>query len=170
MPFCSISADYARSVFAYDPETGAISRNIKTSSSAEVGCIIGRDNGDGYSRVSVMGKRVYVHRLAWLLHYGEWPANQIDHVDGDRSNNKIANLRDVDRTANAQNIHVANSNTGVLGVSYDANRKRYVAQISVGPRGSAKTIHLGRYRLIEDAQRAYLIAKSKYHPSACIAV
>ncbi len=165
----AISAAQARAVFDYDHVTGVISRRCRGSNSAELGAILHRDNGDGYGRVTLLGRRVYLHRLAWLLHYGQWPEGQVDHIDGDRSNNSICNLRDVDHTANAQNIHVANSNTGLLGVSYDKGRRKFAARISVGPRGAARTIFLGRYDDAETAHQAYLRAKSKYHPAASIA-
>lgn len=163
-----IEAEAARAAFDYDPRTGTVTR--KTGSHrATIGPIVGRDNGDGYSRVTLLGQRIYLHRLAWLLHYGEWPKNQVDHIDGNRANNAASNLRDVSHTANAQNVHVANSNTGLLGVWYDKSRNKFLAQISVGPRASAKVIHLGRYTTAEDAHAAYLTAKAKYHPSASIA-
>ena len=164
-----ISASRAVELFAYDPETGVVSRRFATTAKAAVGPITGRDNGDGYGRVTIDGQRVYLHRLAWLLHHGEWPRAQVDHVDGDRSNNRASNLRDVDHTANAQNVHKARGRVGLLGVSYDSSRQKYTAQISVGPRKSARVIHLGRYSTPEEAHRAYLRAKAKYHPAASIA-
>ena len=118
-----ITAADARAVFAYDPITGVITRK-QGRHSAQLGPICSRDNGDGYGRVTFKGKRVYLHRLAWLLHYGEWPQNQVDHIDGDRTNNSITNLRDVDHTANAQNVHVAKGRTGLLGVSWDRERQK----------------------------------------------
>ena len=164
----SFTAEEARASFTYDPATGIITRT-KGTGSALLGAIQHRDNGDGYGRVTFKSERVYIHRLAWLLHYGEWPKRQVDHIDGDRTNNRAANLRDVGHTANAQNIHKANSNTGILGVSYCQQRKKFVARISVGPRGSSKTIHLGRFGDVERARQAYLAAKAKYHPAATIA-
>lgn len=159
-----ISAARARAVFDYDCATGIVTRKDGT-------CVSNRDNGSGYARVTLDGQRVYVHRLVWLLHYGAWPSAQVDHIDGDRSNNAISNLRDVDHTANAQNIHVAKSNsgTGVLGVGWDKSRNLYIARISIGPRDSAKNKHLGRFKTIDEARAAYLRAKAKYHPAASIA-
>lgn len=156
-----ISAARARAVFVYDPATGLISRNGKVLNH--------RDNGDGYARATIDRQRVYLHRLAWLLHYGAWPKGQVDHIDGNRSNNVLSNLRDVDHTANAQNVHKAKGRTGLLGVSWDASRQKYIASISVGPRGRSKNIHLGRYADPNEAHSAYLVAKARYHPAAHIA-
>lgn len=162
-----ISASRARDVFAYDCVTGIVTRKV----GGQVGPVLGRDNGNGYARVTLNGQRIYLHRLVWVLHYGKWPEGQVDHIDGNRSNNAISNLRDVDHTANAQNIHVAKSSsgTGILGVGWDKSRNLYIARISVGPRGKAKHKHLGRHKTADEAQAAYLRAKAKYHPAAYIA-
>lgn len=166
----SFTAVQAREAFSYDPISGVISRTKKSNGRCAVGPIIARDNGDGYGRVTFLGCRVYLHRLAWLLHYGDWPVCQVDHIDGDRTNNAIGNLRDVDYSANAQNLHGPKGNNKFLGVSWDSNRNKFAASISVGPRHAAKAIHLGRYKSAEQAHAAYLNAKAKYHPYAHIAI
>ena len=164
----SITAEQARQAFSYDPSTGIITRLVASSNRATIGPVCGRDNGDGYGRVSFMGQRVYLHRLAWLLHYGNWPSNQVDHINGSKADNSINNLRDVGYLENAQNIRKPKTGNQYLGVSWDASRQKYVAQISFGSRGTAKTIHLGRYSTPEQARAAYLQAKAKYHPHAMI--
>ncbi|MGB3844295.1 MAG: HNH endonuclease signature motif containing protein [Sphingopyxis sp.] len=169
MTSIEITAAQARAVFEYAADTGVVTRKVKTSGSAVIGPLNARDNGDGYSRVTLFGHRVYLHRLAWLLHYGAWPEGHVDHIDGDRSNNAINNLRDVDHTANAQNVHVAHSSTGLLGAYYEPGRNRFIARISVGPRGKAKSIYLGRFATAQAAHDAYLMAKAKLHPAASIA-
>lgn len=158
-----LTAIEARELCSYDPETGFVSRTISISNSTKPGEVPSRNNGDGYSRITVMGQRHYVHRLVWLLHYGEWPSGQIDHIDGDRSNNRLWNLRDVDHTTNAQNIHVGTSASGLMGATYDKKRKKYCAQLSVGPRGKAKCMHLGRFDTAAEAHEVYLAAKRRHH-------
>jgi len=165
MGYRDITAAQARAVFSYDPMTGIVSRRVK-STRGEAGPV-SNDNGDGYSRVVFAGCRVYLHRLVWLLHYGEWPKGQIDHIDGNRLNNAITNLRDVPHEINAQNEHRARKNnhsTGVLGVSYVPSRKKYEANITV----SGQKVHLGRFDTVERAQIAYLTAKRAYHEGCTI--
>ena len=165
MSYKTITFEEASSIFSYDPETGDIYRKLKTSNAIAVGLVSNGENGAGYSRVFLFGKRVYIHRLVWLLHHGHWPEKQIDHIDGNRSNNRITNLRDVDHKINAQNMSRPQSNNtaGFLGVSYDKSREKYVARISIGPRGNAYNKYLGRYETAEEAHAAYTIAKSKLH-------
>lgn len=160
----SISAEQARDVYGYDSSTGLFWRKTKKRGPIKVA-----PDGRGYKQVMMLGQRIYLHRLAWLLHYGEWPKGQVDHIDGDVRNNAISNLRDVDHSANAQNIHVSWSSSGYLGVSYERRRDRYIAQISVGPRANAKGMYLGSYKTAAEAHEAYLVAKAKYHPAAAIA-
>ena len=160
MAYRDVTAAQARAAFSYEPETGIVRRRAN-------GYAITGDNGAGYSRVYVAANRVYLHRLVWLLHHGVWPAGQIDHIDGDRRNNAISNLRDVSHAVNAQNEHRArrsNRSTGVLGVHFDASRKRYAATITVG----RKSLALGRFNTVEEAQSAYLQAKRVHHAGCTI--
>lgn len=97
-------AAYARSIFDYDPATGVIVWKVRTGPRAIVGQRVGRvREKDGYRQVMHMGKMILEHRLAWLLHYGEWPENELDHRDGQRANNAIDNLRPATRTENNRN-------------------------------------------------------------------
>lgn len=161
MTYRAITAAQARAVFCYEPSTGIVSRKV-ASQSRWLKVVNQHDNGDGYSRVTLLGYRVYLHRLVWLLHYGEWPTHQVDHIDGDRSNNRIANLRDVDHETNAQNEHKARRNNlsaGLLGVSYVASRQKFAARIT----HDGGSHHLGYFHLATDAHAAYVDAKRTLH-------
>ena len=100
-----------------------------------------------------------MHRLAWLYVYGEWPHQQIDHIDGNKLNNRIENLRDVSPYANNENLHnpKKHNSTGVLGVRKRGNK--YHSRIVVN--GIEK--HLGTFPTAAIAHQAYIDAKRKYH-------
>ena len=86
----------------YNQETGVFQwkkkrRGIRT------GVNLGTDNGFGYLRITVLGKQFYAHRLAWLYCHKVWPKGEIDHINGNKQDNRIENLRDVTQQSNAQN-------------------------------------------------------------------
>lgn len=153
-----LTADRLRELLDYAPETGSFTwRN--TSRRAVAGAAAGSDNGEGYTQISVDGRRYAAHRLAWLYVHGEWPASELDHIDGQRSHNAIANLRLADRFLNNRNVHRArqNSKTGLLGVS--PKGRRFVAQI----RANGVNHYLGRFDTAEQAHEAYMAAKQVHH-------
>lgn len=106
--------------------------------------------------------RYFAHRLAWLIYYGTWPKDQIDHIDGDRSNNRIANLREATHDENCENQHRAQSDnytTGLLGASFDKRKRVFRASIMV-----KKVVYrLGTFKTAEEAHQAYLAAKRQLH-------
>jgi hypothetical protein len=105
----------------------------------------------GYRRVNFAGKFYLTHRLVWFLHFGEWPS-MIDHLNGDRTDNRLSNLRVVSKHGNARNAKRPTSNTsGVVGVSYSARDGLWHAYIGVGS-GRRKTI--GHFRTFDDAVSA----------------
>lgn len=128
----------------YNPEEGVFYRGNHRAG--------GSDCSKGYRRIMYNGKRYKEHVLAWYFYYGIWPSNQIDHINGNKSDNRIVNLRDVTQTINMYNKQKAhkNSMTGYLGVSQ--NRSRYVARIRV----KDKLIYLGSYSTPEEAQQHYM--------------
>lgn len=103
------------------------------------------------------------HRIAWLLMTGAWPEQEIDHIDGNRSNNCWSNLREVEHVLNSHNQRrpSKNNSTGALGVSMGPSKTSpYLAGIRV----DGKRIHLGSFRTLEEAESAYLTAKRQMHP------
>lgn len=118
-----------------------------------------------YMTVFILGFQHRVHRLAWLYVHGEFPKAFIDHMDGDRLNNAISNLRDVSKTVNGQNMRKATkrSMTGYLGVSV-APRGKFVASISV----QGKYRYLGFFDTAELAHESYLAAKRELHEGCTI--
>lgn len=96
------------------------------------------------------------HRLIFKYHYKRNPVGILDHIDGNRSNNSIMNLREVTALQNAQNRHACNSNTGIIGVSYCSTSRRYLADIGY----NNQTVHLGRYINLDCAIKARKHAES----------
>jgi hypothetical protein len=123
----------------------------------------GTRNSCGYIRIVIDRKAYLAHRLAWLYVHGRFPAADTDHINGDRADNRISNLRDVPRSVNAANRHTANKNNAshVLGVS--ARRNRWVAQRSI--QGTNR--YLGMFDTAEAAQHAYAAATQTQGEQTC---
>lgn len=113
-------------------------------------------DGAGYRHGGICGQKILAHTAAWVLATGNWPKAQIDHIDGDRSNNRIHNLRDVTCGENNKNLRLPKTNkSGVAGVSWDQSRRQWYASISA----AGRTIPLGRFDEIESAVAARLAAQ-----------
>lgn len=113
--------------------------------------IIGRDNGNGYRRASINYKSYYVHRLIFVMHYGFFP-NQIDHIDGDRSNNRIENLREANNAQNSWNKTITKANTsGSKNVYWHKSAQKWSVEIKIN--GNKKY-----FGVFEDFELADLVA------------
>ena len=161
-----LTAERVREIFSYDPEEGVL-RWRKTRKHALVGMAAGCKKRDGYIRVRVGTRAHSAHRLAWLHFHGEWPADQIDHINGVKDDNRAVNLRDVSNQANSQNRREARRmstpspfSTGLLGTYFDRKRQLFVAKIK-DPTGKYK--NLGGYSTAEKAHAVYLEAKRRLH-------
>jgi hypothetical protein len=162
-----LGAEELRSLFSYDADTGEFTRLVTKQKRATVSGKIGSDDLYGYKTTRIAGRSYKIHRLAWLYVHGAWPDGDIDHINGNRSDNRIANLRDVARKVNLENQRRATNNrsTGLLGAYFDRRKKNcYYARISVGD----KSIHLGTFQTAEAAHEAYLKAKRELHAGCTI--
>jgi len=149
----SLTFDTANEIFVYDPDTGYITNKVRRSSTAYEGDRAGRIDSKGYLRIRVKDRTFRAHRLAWWLFYGEWPAYSIDHINRDRSDNRICNLRSASRVENQGNSKLNSNNTsGYKGVTYDG--KRWRSYISI----ENKTKLLGVFDTKEQAAEAYAAA------------
>jgi hypothetical protein len=156
----NLTAESLREQFDYDPESGQLTRKPCQRSKWLPLVVTSRDTC-GYLRASVNGSVYSAHRLVWLFHYGAWPQGEIDHINGDRADNRIANLRDVTRPVNMQNLRVPVPSKVAPGVYHSPGRsKPYRARISV----NGRKIDLGYYDSQEAASAAYSEAKHRFHP------
>jgi hypothetical protein len=106
-----ISVEFLRKHFSYDAETGKITR-IKSSRSDTIGEEAGtveRHNGRLYRRIYFKGTRFYAQQLAWILHWGKYPTDIIDHIDNDGLNNRIKNLQDITQQKNVVKEAIKNA-------------------------------------------------------------
>lgn len=146
----------------YDPDTGIFTRLVRTAQVAPVGSVAGGKNGRGYIQIKIDGSMYLAHRLAWLYVHGGFPSKQIDHINCVKTDNRIANLRNVSQAENNQNLKTpkANNTSGYMGVSWDKCGQRWKAYIAV----KRKQVTLGYFENAEDAYQAYLQAKHEMHP------
>ena len=160
------SAEELRSAIDYNKETGDFTWKSKKTGWTRAGALAGSTRKDGYVLISVNGKRYLAHRLAWLYVNGQWPSKLIDHIDGNPSNNRIANLREADQRTNMQNQRraLSNSKSGYLGVCWSANAKKWHSQINI----DGTNTHVGYYNTKEEAHAAYVDAKRKHHPGGVL--
>lgn len=150
--------DGLKSLLAYDAETGAFTwrkpRGGQVAGS-QAGCL----NRNGYTEITVHRRIYKAHRLAWLYTYGEWPPAEIDHINGNKSDNRLANLRPATRAQNVANTALrSDSASGVKGVHWSGSSRKWQAQI----KHNGKSKHLGVYANIEDAAAAYRRAATEW--------
>jgi hypothetical protein len=148
-------------IFDYQPETGKFFRKECKFNPSFSGRPAGYKRASGYIRINVDGNAYYAHRLAWFYVYGHMPDLWIDHINGDKSDNRISNLRHATPATNNQNRKTCqrNSKTGVLGVDIHKATGKYRAQITIG----GKKRNLGNFDSIAEAQAEYLRVKRETH-------
>ena len=172
----TVSIEQLNDMLEYRPDTGEFiwrersedfpspMPSIRGFNSRCAGKPVYEEGHKGYRRIQILGKRYKSHRLAWAMHYGNWPADQIDHINGVRSDNRIKNLRDVPQIENSRNMkRPSNNMSGVTGVGWDKINFRWVATISV----KEKNIFLCRSKDFAVAVAARKAAEKKYnfHPN-----
>jgi hypothetical protein len=139
-----LSAEFVRSLFSYDPETGTLVWKVQRRR-IKIGTRAGFVRRDGYREITISDIGYLEHRLAWLIVHGEWPASEIDHIDRNKANNAITNLRLVTRGLNRRNtVH--------RGYYLRPDNGKHMAYIA-GHDG--KRIQLGHFDSPEDAHEAY---------------
>jgi len=166
-----------RQVFKYNPETGkfywkilgpemfmsltvnprrrADEWNSKNGGKEAFLCV----NTSGYLKRNFWGINIPAHRAAWAIFYGEWPNSIIDHINGDRKDNRISNLRKATHTENSRNAKGRSNNTsGVTGVSWN----KLAGKWSVNIGGGGKKIHLGHFVKFQDAVQVRMDAEVTY--------
>ena len=160
MKSTDLTGETLQGLLAYDPETGEFRWRVSRGG-VEAGAVAGCVDREGYVVIRINGMQFKAHRLTWLYTHGVWPDHQIDHLNGNRSDNRFANLRDVSGSMNSQNQVRAqkNSTSGFLGVSLHKASKRWKAQIMA----NGQSQHIGYFKSAEEAHAAYLAAKLRFH-------
>lgn len=125
-----------------------------------VGSIAGSLKENGYVRVSIQNRLYWAHRVVWAIHTGAWPDHEIDHINGNPSDNRIENLRLATRLQNSANRGpVAGKAVGLLGVQWRKKEKKFYSQI----RENGKRRSLGFFDTAEEAHAAYMaVARRLY--------
>jgi hypothetical protein len=145
---CMTDQDALKAKYDYDPETGIFRRKTswgKQKAGDEAGCV----SPQGYRYLSFFGRATPAHRLAWLWMYGAWPPADVDHLNRDRLDNRIANLRSATRSENCHNV-VARGISGLKGVYPASKGASWNVRIMV----KRKQIYLGSYATAEEAAAA----------------
>ena len=159
-PTNELTAEYLRSVLHYDPETGTFTWKVSTGPRVRPGEVAGvAPNNKGYFHIQIHNRTYKLHRLAWLYVYGEWPKLDTDHINRDRADNRIANLRDISHKQNGQNRKSSRNNTsGHAGVSWYKQTSKWKAKIC----HNYRSISLGYFATIEEAVAARKAGELKY--------
>lgn len=155
----ALTQERLKELLFYDPDTGVWTWK-NGGRGRRKNHIAGWRCGEGYILIYVDGEQFYAHRLAFLYMTGSWPAEDTDHKDMDRSNNRWNNLREATRGENHRNkVARKDSSSGLKGVIRDKERGAWQARITVG----GKTVNLGRFDCPAAAHFAYIIAADKMH-------
>ncbi len=156
-----ITAELVQLLLDYDANTGILRWRISRGRSKS-GAIAGSVKKNGYIGISINATTLLAHRAIWLYVHGTWPKYQIDHINGNKCDNRISNLRDVLPAINSQNLTKPHkdSKSGILGVCWKSRDKRWIAEINIDKRSH----HIGMFRTAQEARDAYLAAKAQLHP------
>lgn len=139
----------------YSPAHGAFTWRVNRSRTAKANAPAGGKTDSGYIRIIVCGKSYAAHRLAWLYVHGVWPTSEIDHINRNKADNRIANLRQVTRSENCQNKDLSK----LPGITWHKATSKWQARIKI----NQKLIHLGVFEDINEAKNARKQAELQYH-------
>ena len=158
-----LSCEELKGYLKYDINTGLFISLVSTQNKIKVGSVAGCHSRVGrekpYVIIGINKKLYFAHRLAWLYVHEEWPEVEIDHIDGDTLNNKLENLRAVDRSGNMRNRRISSNNkSGVTGVFWSNKDSRWIATI----KSNQKNIYLGCFKNIQEASDCRKNAEKLY--------
>lgn len=151
-----LTATRARELFIYDPLTGILTWRVSLNARGPAGARAGTLGRNGRLRVTVSGQRYLVHRVAWLMTYGRWPAEEIDHKNLVPSDNRLCNLREATHSQNSANKR--SSRKLPKGVSFEPRTGRWRCRIRV----ARKEIALGHFDTMTAAHEAYARAAKEH--------
>ncbi|WLG49168.1 HNH endonuclease [Pseudomonas sp. FP1742] len=121
--------DEINSLLRYEPDSGTLFWKVDRRYGVMAGDSCTTISNYGYIVLKIRGKQYLAHRVAWLISYGEWPLMEVDHIDGNRTNNSLNNLRMVSRQMNMKNKRKRSDCPGVTGVRWHNNARRWSAHI-----------------------------------------
>jgi hypothetical protein len=162
MKTSDLTAHRLREILNYNHETGVFTWKIRPAQNVQIGDKAGCKWGDrGYWRVKIDSKAYSYHRLVWLYMTGAWPLGEIDHKNGEKTDNRFENLRDVTSSVNQQNRRAPQRNNvvGLLGVYWESRRSKWISRIMV----NGKKRFVGYFDCPQDAHVAYIKAKRALH-------
>jgi hypothetical protein len=155
----SITVDKLKSFLSYDPSSGLFTWLVSRGK-AKKGSIAGHTEHTGYVSIGIEGKYYVAHRLAWLYVFGSFPDLDLDHIDGDKENNRIGNLRLATKHQNRQNLSEKGMGSNPrMGVNFDKDSKKWRARIMF----DGKRHCLGSFNSFEEAGKAYDEKKKELH-------
>jgi hypothetical protein len=159
-----ITQEYIQRVLKYTPATGVFVWLERKTRQDLIGCFAGSTGTHGYVAITVFNKKRLAHRLAWFYMTGKWPKAHLDHIDGNKSNNCFANLREATRFENLQNIRQATkrNKSQLLGVS--AHQGKWRAQIMA----HGQRFRVSGFATPEEAHQKYIELKRKLHLTCTI--
>jgi hypothetical protein len=150
-------------LFELIPSTGQLRWKVTVSPRAIAGSIAGGVNCHGYVKIGINGKIYSAHKIVWAMATGEWPNHLIDHINGNKSDNRMENLRKADVVKNAYNQKIPKNNkSGYKGVYFDSTRvspKKWKASCSI----SGKRFTLGHFMTPEEAHNALIKFREEHH-------
>lgn len=153
-----ITQKYLKEILHYNPDTGVFTWKVRKHRRRKNG-VVGHINPFGYLTIGIDGKCYQAHRLAWFYVYGEFPRKSIDHINHDKLDSKISNLRVITQTENSRNCSISKSNkSGITGVHWNKKVNKWCAQIMV----NYKNKFLGHFENIEDARQSRKEAEIEY--------
>lgn len=154
----TLSREYIIARYSYNPETGDLTSKYYRKIYRPR--ILRAKDSQGYIRFTMNGAAYHAHRVAWLIHFGSWPKECIDHINGDRSDNRIMNLREASRGENNHNMKINKNNTsGVKGITFHNASGKWRASIKLG----GKVAYCSLFESIEEAVIAIKIKRTELH-------
>ncbi|UVK39919.1 HNH endonuclease [Mesorhizobium sp. AR10] len=154
----ALTAERARALLIYNPETGALNWRVARPGICS-GALAGTRTSEGYTQIEIDYRLYKAHRVIWLIMTGKWPTHQVDHKNGMRADNRWKNLREATPLQNARNRRPGCSNSsGRVGVSFSAARSKWGAYIGLDNR----TVNLGHYETRDEAVAARIEAERQH--------
>ena len=158
--YSNLTQDYLKQLYDYNPDTGELWSLLYNRP-------VGFDH-KGYRVVNIqidgLKKKIYIHKIIWKMVHGDWPSQYIDHINGNKSDNRLCNLREVTVKQNHENKTIYKTKSGLprsgyKGVHWNKESRKWIASIG----HNKKTIYLGTYVDAQKAYLAYVDAAKKYH-------